>query len=469
MKSVDINNLKIGTTTDIELLNHNGEILIHKNVKITNSIIQALARRNIQKIYVREEGEEIKNLLSKKFSNIPDLSIDIGDEPEEQVTESEEAYDDSPAKALEDFHELKEIKKGKEGLSQLLNTSKVKSLEKYLDNTENIPDRPAGPPLEAETTELNVEERTEQYKSKISTDYETALAQTKEVLYGLRSGKDVEGQFIRGIVNGFIETFITDKNILLNLSTSNSKESDYLFNHCLNVCLIAINIASAAGYSRKQIEEIGMGALLHDIGMMLIPQNIRFKKEPLTDDEYFEIRKHPILGLHLLEKISKLPPSVSYVAYQVHERENGKGYPKGRSGRCIHFYARIAMIADIYEALSSPRFYRPAQLPYKTMEFLLGQVRKGILKAELVRSFISYTSLFPVGSLVKLNSGEIAKVVQSNKKEYTKPIISIVTDNNGELIADKDVYQVDLKKNKDIKVVQALGNEKLNIEIMKGF
>jgi len=96
---------------------------------------------------------------------------------------------------------------------------------------------------------------------------------------------------------------------------------------------------------------------------LLIPKKIRFKEGCLTEAEWFEIQKHPILGLHLLEKIDRLPESIPFIAYQTHERENGKGYPTQRSSRLIHKFAKVITIADVFEALSSPRKYREGNIP----------------------------------------------------------------------------------------------------------
>lgn len=469
MATIRVDDLVVGEVTDRELLGPSGEVLVKQGVTITENVVGALIRRGISEVHSKGESDEIKEILSTKITGMEDLDFDLSDEPPGGDDE-ESAPAEAPAKALSQMEELKKVKHGKEGFFQTLRTQSVLDFENRINNMDALPDRPVGEPITAKATQIERKDRSEEYKQSVSDDYENALTLTETLLNDLREGTSADGRRVQRLVEKFVDTYITDRNILLNLSSIKSDASeDYLFNHCLNVCLLAINIAAAAGYSRRQVVEIGMGAILHDMGMMLIPQGIRMKKGSLSNDEFFEVRKHPVLGLHLLQKIANLPESVAYVAYQTHEREDGKGYPKGRSGRFLHYYARIVMIADIFEAMSSPRSYRPAHLPYKAMEFLLAFVRKGQLRSDLVKSFIGYASLFPVGSLVRISSNEVGKVIEANGINYTRPTISVIADKDLRTYDAAKIREIDLGREKDIKVVQALSNDVVKDQVMLGF
>jgi HD-GYP domain-containing protein (c-di-GMP phosphodiesterase class II) len=236
------------------------------------------------------------------------------------------------------------------------------------------------------------------------------------------------------------------------------------------VCLLAINIAAAAKYSERQILEIGMGALLHDVGMLLIPEEIRFKKGRLSQEEWFEVQKHAILGLHLLEKVAQVSDPILYITYQTHERENGKGYPKQRSGRFIHSYAKVVQVADVYESLCSQRDYRPPFIPYRAMELLIKMSSRNLLAIEYVKAFLSYASLFPIGSVVELNDHRVARVVQANEKQQAKPVLSVIMDSQGNIIPQKKIYQVDLSKEPDFQIIRALEPSRFpQVGIMDGF
>jgi HD-GYP domain-containing protein (c-di-GMP phosphodiesterase class II) len=292
----------------------------------------------------------------------------------------------------------------------------------------------------------------------------------RKVLNTLADNRRIDVTDVRNIVELFMKTYLTDRSILLNIANIKAAEGDYLFHHTLNVCLLAINIAAAAKYSERQILEIGIGALLHDAGMLLVPDTIRFKKGRLSKDEWFEVQKHAILGLHLIEKVARVPDSALYVAYQTHERENGKGYPKQRSGRFIHSFAKVVQIADVYESLCSQRDYRAPFIPYRAMELLIKMSSRNLLAIEFVKSFLSYASLFPVGSVVELNSHHVARVVQANELHQAKPVVSVIMDPAGVLFAHEKIYQVDLSKETGVQIIRALEPSKLPpFDVMYGF
>ena len=120
-----------------------------------------------------------------------------------------------------------------------------------------------------------------------------------------------------------------------------------------------LNIAAAAGFTPKQVTEVGYGALLADIGMISVPQRIRFKETPLAADEQLEIMRHTLYGIDRLQLVHNLPRVTPLVGYQSHERLDGSGYPQGLKGEQIILEARIMAVADVVEAMSANRPYRP--------------------------------------------------------------------------------------------------------------
>ncbi|HEX3019582.1 MAG TPA: HD domain-containing phosphohydrolase, partial [Chitinispirillaceae bacterium] len=207
----------------------------------------------------------------------------------------------------------------------------------------------------------------------------------------------------------------------------------------------------------------------HDIGMLLIPQEIRLKSSRPTEDEWYEIQKHPLTGIYLLERISRLPEPVILMTYQSHERENGKGYPKQRSSSLIDNYAKILSVADIFEALSSPRSYRDAYLPYKAIETLITMTRQGLVNGEYVKALLEYTSLFPIGSIVELSNKSIGRVVKSNGTSFAKPSVCILIDNKGNILEKDEQYIEDLSSNTSVQIVKAHQTSQFSQNIMLGF
>ncbi|MBN1127653.1 MAG: HD domain-containing protein [Chitinispirillaceae bacterium] len=471
MKSMPLTELVPGMVSENELYSEKGELLIAKGVTISDRIISLMEKRNVFTLYYRSKNEieELDRLIAGDFQKFDPL--DFGTEPAiagvRTVQPASPHVPIRPPKLLES-PELRAIKSGKQGYTQLLHHERALELDK-LAKLQVLPDKPFGVPIDEKATQIPVGKRTEAYKTEVTSSYQSALDETVKVLTSLADGSWCDARRIRTIVERFVKLFVTDRCVLLNISGTKHAD-EYVFHHSLNVCLLSINIAAAFGYNEQQIAEIGMGALLHDIGMLLIPDHIRFKVARLSVDERFEIQKHPILGLHLLEKVKNLPPAVPYVAYHAHERENGRGYPKQRNGRLIHGFAKVVQIADMYEAMCSPRPYRAAMIPFRAMAHLIFLSRTGVVSPGILKAFLKYVSLFPVGSLVELSDNTIGKVVQSNGTSYSKPIISILANAQGGHLSNGSIYQIDLSGNSSLSIIKALPYDHLGDKnIMEGF
>ncbi|MBD3314552.1 MAG: HD domain-containing protein [Chitinivibrionales bacterium] len=451
MKLVPLDDIQVGHVADSEYYSAKGELLIARGTTVTARHIELLRHRNILELHTpTTEDEEIQSILRMEFEDLDDLDLSGG------------GWDRAPSIPAD-------LRKGKEGLEQLQQSDLVRDLDNRME--EGIEgDCPTGQALKESVSQLSVQERTPEYKDEVTGSYEEALGVTTRTLDALAGHERVGGTEIRRIVNRFVEIFVTDRNILLNLSGTRTKNRDYVYTHSLNVCLLSLNIAAAYGYNREQVAEIGIGALLHDVGMLLIPSEIRLREKRLSEEHWYEIQKHPILGLHLLEKVRGLPDSTPVVAYQVHERCNAKGYPKKRHGVLIHRHAKVVQVADIYEALTSPRPHRAPYVPYKAMVALVKMARQGLISQEFVKAFMEYASLFPVGSLVRLNDGRIAKVVATNGTSYAKPVLSILTDADGKALSPNQIYQLDLKEETECQIVKALPAGFLrDVGLMDGF
>ena len=465
MKKIEVSSIVPNSIAEGNFYTESGELLIAKGTTFSQTYIDALTRRNIFEVYLKafEEGEdEIHQLLTKEFALLDDLTLN-----EAGATRKPEKK--QPARKIKLPPELKGLKAGEEGALQLTKSLKAQVLDNLILGG-TAPDMPIGLALKQLAKQIAPTDRTPQYVGEVTTSYGDAIEGIKVILNSMADGVGIDEGAIRGVVDRFIKTYLTDKSILINITNTKSWEGEYLFHHTLNVCLLAINIAAAANYSQKQIMEIGIGALLHDVGMLLVPEEIRFKKGRLTKDEWYEVQKHAILGLHIIEKVGRIPETAKFVAYQVHERENGKGYPKQRSGRFIHRYAKIVQIADIYESLCSPREYRMPYIPYRAMELLIKMSRQNLISAEFVKAFLTYASLFPIGSIIELSDHRIAKVIQGNEQHYTKPIVSVILDEKGNLLEKSMVYQVDLSKDTNIQIIRALERNNLpQVDLMFGF
>ncbi len=459
MKAVSVSLLQAGTIADSDYYSDRGELLISKGVTITGRHLETLQKRNIFDVYIKpqSEVEEINDILSKAALQLDDLDLEDSD-----------SKTGAPDKTSSQQSRLG-VKPGHEGYEQLKSSSLTLKLDKRL-NERRTPDRPFGQSLESRSSVRMPADRTVEYKESVTAQYGNSLDEVIHLLDAVADGQIQDGRPIKTLSERFVKLFVTDRNILLNLSRTKPAGVEHVYVHSLNVCLLSINIAASYGYNENQVVEIGMGALVHDVGMLLIPEEIRCKQGKLTEMEWYEILKHPMLGLHVLEKVRLLPESVPFVAYQVHERVNGRGYPKQRGGKLIHPFAKLVQVADVYEAMSSPRPHREQLVPYKSMESLIKMTRTGILSQEFVKAFLAYASLFPVGSFLQLSDGSIAKVIAAHKHSFAKPVISVLTDGSGNLLPHERIHQIDLYANKNVQITKALSVDYLKgIELMDGF
>jgi len=226
-----------------------------------------------------------------------------------------------------------------------------------------------------------------------------------------------------------ISDVLRDPSILDYLYTNTlarQNPSDLLVYHCINVFVYSVKIGMALGYYGRQLSELGLAALLHDIGMTKVPGEIINKTNQLSDKELNTIKKHPIYGHEITMKLGKEYVWLAEVVLQEHEREQGQGYPKGIKGDEIHEYAKIIGIADVYEALTHPRPHRREALPYEAIEEL-----KILFSLKILKAFLTQLTMYPLGCYVKLNSNVIGRVIGVNPDSPLQPIIEAVYDSKG--------------------------------------
>lgn len=228
---------------------------------------------------------------------------------------------------------------------------------------------------------------------------------------------------------------------VISLLTDVYSYDNYIFTHSLNVTIYTLALGMELKLSYKQLEEIGMGAMLHDVGKMLIPYDILSKPAKLTDEEYEVIKRHSEDGFSLLRHVPNIPLTAAHCAFQHHERLDGSGYPRGLVGNDIHFYSRILAITDVYDAVTSNRVYRKAMLPHEGLEILYaGAGAKFDL--QMVEAFRKSIAAYPAGLTVHLNDGRKGIVIRQNPGISDRPVIRIIEHNGHRL---RSPYEINLK------------------------
>lgn len=225
----------------------------------------------------------------------------------------------------------------------------------------------------------------------------------------------------------------TDETILVGL-TSLKNYDEYTFSHSVNVSVLSMLIAERMGLNKSDTAQIGVAALLHDIGKTHIPQSILNKPGALTNDEWKLMERHPMLGVIELSRIRSLRTIADplFVSLEHHLLYNCGGYPQKPGTWDLHPYTHIIIVADIYDAMTTPRVYREQTLtPDRVLRFIL-QKSGEMFDSLVAKVFIKAMGVYPIGTVVELNTGEKAVVVRQNDQArfMHRPQISIL-DTNG--------------------------------------
>lgn len=229
------------------------------------------------------------------------------------------------------------------------------------------------------------------------------------------------------IVQNIVEEIVENRNIIVNMIDLKSYDN-YTYYHSVNVGVLSIVMGVTLGMNRSGLYKLGLGALLHDIGKVFIDKKIIGKTDSLTREEYEEVKKHPTLGYEYLNNAGlNFPVSALIGILQHHERINGSGYPEGLSDGEIRKSSRIISIADVYDAMTSDRPYRPAMMPSEVMEYLMGGAGT-LFDPKLVYLFTRKVAAFPLGTCVLLSNGLTAIVVENYEDCCLRPKVKIIND-----------------------------------------
>ena len=227
---------------------------------------------------------------------------------------------------------------------------------------------------------------------------------------------------IEGMINYIIELGDVNKS-LYDIQTYDN----YTFIHSIDTCIMASFLGVSAGYNKWQLREIGIGASLHDIGKTKIPLEILNKKTKLTDEEFNEIKNHPLYGAKILKKNVIISDAIIKIVEQHHERIDGRGYPYGLEGKQITNYAKLACICDVYDAVSNDRCYRKKFSPNDAYELILSGSGSNF-DQELVCNFKNTFAIYPLGCGVRLSNKITGYVVRQNKGFPDRPIVRVLFD-----------------------------------------
>lgn len=253
--------------------------------------------------------------------------------------------------------------------------------------------------------------------------YCNSLDITKFFMMEARLGRKLNQREITETIDLLVMQ-VFDQNDLFGHMRMMKDKDDYLFTHSVNVSLLCILMGRWLKCDEKIIRELGLAGLLHDIGKVFIPNKILNKADKLTEEEFAEIKKHPMAGYNYLLECEWVNEDVSNAVLMHHERRDGTGYPLGLKDDDIGFFASVVSVADVYDALTSQRIYSPKVSPYSAAD-VLWEESFGKLDPRISKVFYDKITAFYVGNEVLLSNDEKGVVVFIDPGQPTRPLVMV--------------------------------------------
>lgn len=250
-----------------------------------------------------------------------------------------------------------------------------------------------------------------------------AQRQISSIMLDVRMGKAIELDRVTPVVQNVSESVLRNPGALIGLLRIKNKD-DYTFLHSVSVCALMIAYCRSAGMEEDDILQAGLGGLLHDIGKSMISDTILNKEGPLTDAEFTTMKEHSSIGHEILQQIPGIGPIPLDIARHHHERQDGSGYPDKLPGNDIQAFAQMAAIADVYDAITSDRSYHKA-LPAADGLRKIYEWSQHHFNPQLVQAFVRCIGIYPVGTLVLLESGRLGVVVEADHSNLLTPKVNV--------------------------------------------
>ncbi|MCI0428018.1 MAG: HD domain-containing protein [Nitrospiraceae bacterium] len=275
-------------------------------------------------------------------------------------------------------------------------------------------------------------------KATAKTRYVNAAAAVGKLVQDSREKGTIGFKQAKRAIQSIVDLMMNDQASLLGLTTLRCHDQ-YTHNHSVNVSLLSMALGNRAGYSKVELAELGLAALFHDLGKTNIPMDVLNKPGEFTEDEWQMMRNHPtegVLNLTKMRGITNLPGRMASASFEHHMNLDFSGYPKLNVSWKLSMTGRILMIADCYDAMTSSRVYRREPMsPSKVLGFMFGKAGKSF-DATLMKLFMTCVGIIPIGSLVLLDTNELAVVLKptADPADAEHPYVKVIMDANGTAI-----------------------------------
>lgn len=268
--------------------------------------------------------------------------------------------------------------------------------------------------------------------------YLIAVQTYKKLFQKWQSGMKVDILEIRKILLPLLEKLDEHPEEIVSIHHYSTKQ-EYVFHHAVSVGVLSAYIGRKLNFKKGEEIQLGISGIMADSGMSKISNSILDKKGPLTNEEFEEIKKHPMFSYQMLKDLPGISDGVLLGVLQHHEREDASGYPLGVQSIKLHKFSKVIAVIDVYHAMTSERFYKTKQSPFKVIELIMKD-NFGKFDIKVVQKLCSFIADFSIGEKIRLNSGDMGEIVFIEPHAPTRPMIKL--DQSNEFI--KLVNRTDL-------------------------
>lgn len=277
--------------------------------------------------------------------------------------------------------------------------------------------------------------------------YLQTLDRVNDFFQDVRVGKALNVKNIKKTVVSVADSVIRNPDALMLLSVLRNRDNESVA-HSVNVCTLSLIFGRYLGLDKKQLHELGTGALLHDIGESKVPREILLNHSNQTAEERKLMEDHTLHGVVLLQRIKGLPPSTIEIARDHHERVNGSGYPQNLQGSQLGLFTKMVAIVDVYDSVTSGLYGKPSITSEEALKNMYVW-REELFDGNLIENFIQCLGIYPIGSVVELDRGDIGIVISADPAKRLFPRLMLVRDKEREPYEPPTVINLDHFRDKD--------------------
>ena len=270
--------------------------------------------------------------------------------------------------------------------------------------------------------------------------YNNAVDVVKTVMSDIRGGRIPESKAVKGVIDEMTELVFSDTNAVIGLTMIKNYDN-YLYNHSVNVSILSLALGKFMKSDEEDLRRLGVASLLHDIGKTGVSEDIIRKPGGLSSEEWEKVKEHPVMGSKITQKMQGIDELICRVIIEHHVRFDRSGYPKVESPT-LHPLSLMVSVADAYDALTTLRVYQKPCQPSEAVKILKGLSGKHF-DPKTVSSFESMIGIYPVGTMVRLSTGEVAVVTKVHPEGTALPVVKVAYDNDGKEV--ETPYELDLE------------------------